>query len=107
MDYSKLNGLVPAVIQDADSHEVLMVGFMNEEALARTRQSGFATFFSRTRNTVWMKGGCRSWYQDENGQTASMWPRTMWSYRRLLTRFVPADHHLRAVSPAAVPEPVA
>jgi phosphoribosyl-ATP pyrophosphohydrolase/phosphoribosyl-AMP cyclohydrolase len=56
MDYSKLNGLIPAVIQDADSNEVLMVGFMNEEALARTRESGFATFFSRTRNTLWMKG---------------------------------------------------
>jgi phosphoribosyl-ATP pyrophosphohydrolase/phosphoribosyl-AMP cyclohydrolase len=56
MDYSKLNGLIPAVIQDADSHEVLMVGFMNDEALARTRESGFATFFSRTRNKLWMKG---------------------------------------------------
>ena len=56
MDYSKLNGLIPAVIQDADSSEVLMVGFMNDEALARTRDSGFATFFSRTRNTLWMKG---------------------------------------------------
>jgi phosphoribosyl-AMP cyclohydrolase len=56
MDYSKLNGLIPAVIQDADTNEVLMVGFMNEDALARTRQSGFATFFSRTRNTLWMKG---------------------------------------------------
>ena len=56
MDYSKLNGLIPAVIQDADSGEVLMVGFMNDEALARTRASGFATFFSRTRNTLWMKG---------------------------------------------------
>ena len=56
MDYSKLNGLIPAVIQDADSNEVLMVGFMNDEALARTRESGFATFFSRTRNTLWMKG---------------------------------------------------
>jgi phosphoribosyl-ATP pyrophosphohydrolase/phosphoribosyl-AMP cyclohydrolase len=56
MDYTKLNGLIPAVIQDADSHEVLMVGFMNDEALARTRASGFATFFSRTRNTLWMKG---------------------------------------------------
>jgi phosphoribosyl-AMP cyclohydrolase len=56
MDYSKLNGLIPAVIQDADSGEVLMVGFMNDEALARTRQTGFATFFSRTRNTLWMKG---------------------------------------------------
>jgi len=56
MDYSKLNGLIPAVIQDAESSEVLMVGFMNEQALARTRESGFATFFSRTRNTMWMKG---------------------------------------------------
>ena len=56
MDYSKLNGLIPAVIQDADSSEVLMVGFMNEAALARTRETGFATFFSRTRNTLWMKG---------------------------------------------------
>ena len=56
MDYSKLNGLIPAVIQDAESSEVLMVGFMNEQALAQTRDSGFATFFSRTRNTMWMKG---------------------------------------------------
>jgi phosphoribosyl-AMP cyclohydrolase len=56
MDFSKLDGLIPAVIQDATSHEVLMVGFMNEEALNVTRQSGFATFFSRTRNTLWTKG---------------------------------------------------
>ena len=56
IDYSKLDGLIPAVIQDADSSEVLMVGFMNDEALARTRTSGYATFFSRTRNTLWMKG---------------------------------------------------
>ena len=56
MDYSKLNGLIPAVIQDAESSEVLMVGFMNEQALAQTRESGFATFFSRTRNRMWMKG---------------------------------------------------
>jgi phosphoribosyl-AMP cyclohydrolase len=56
MDYSKLNGLIPAVIQDAETSEVLMVGFMNDEALARTRNTGFATFFSRTRNKLWMKG---------------------------------------------------
>src|SRR5262245_47399663 len=56
MDYSKLNGLIPAVIQDADSAEVLMVGFMNEEALAATDRTGFATFFSRSRNKLWMKG---------------------------------------------------
>ena len=56
MDYTKLNGLIPAVIQDAESSEVLMVGFMNEQALAHTRDTGFATFFSRSRNKMWMKG---------------------------------------------------
>ena len=56
MDYSKLDGLIPAVIQDADSAEVLMVGFMNEAALAETRRTGYATFFSRTRGKLWMKG---------------------------------------------------
>jgi phosphoribosyl-ATP pyrophosphohydrolase/phosphoribosyl-AMP cyclohydrolase len=56
MDFSKLDGLIPAVIQDERSQEVLMVGFMNEEALALTRSTGFATFFSRTRNKLWMKG---------------------------------------------------
>ena len=56
MDYSKLDGLIPAVIQDAESSEVLMVGFMNEQALAETTRTGFATFFSRTRGTLWMKG---------------------------------------------------
>ena len=56
MDYSKLDGLIPAVIQDAATSEVLMVGFMNEAALAGTRRTGFATFFSRTRSTLWMKG---------------------------------------------------
>ena len=56
MDFSKLDGLIPAIVQDAASSEILMVGFMNEEALARTQESGFATFFSRTRSTLWMKG---------------------------------------------------
>lgn len=56
MDFSKLDGLIPAVIQDAESNEVLMVGFMNEEAFALTRSTGFATFYSRTRQKLWMKG---------------------------------------------------
>ena len=56
MDYTKLDGLVPAVIQDADSGEVLMVGFMNDAALEKTRQTGFATFYSRSRQTLWTKG---------------------------------------------------
>jgi phosphoribosyl-ATP pyrophosphohydrolase/phosphoribosyl-AMP cyclohydrolase len=56
MDYSKLDGLIPAVIQDDQSDEVLMVGFMNQEALDRTKATGFATFFSRTRGQLWTKG---------------------------------------------------
>jgi phosphoribosyl-AMP cyclohydrolase len=56
MDFSKLDGLIPAVIQDAASGEVLMVGFMNDEAWRLTKATGFATFFSRSRNQLWMKG---------------------------------------------------
>ena len=56
MDFEKFHGLVPAVVQDDASNEVLMVGFMNTEALEITRRTGFATFFSRTRNTLWTKG---------------------------------------------------
>ena len=56
MDFTKLDGLVPAVVQDDETDEVLMVGFMNEEALARTRETGSVTFFSRTRQSLWTKG---------------------------------------------------
>ena len=56
MDFTKLDGLIPAVVQDDTSGEVLMVGFMNEDALDRTRTSGYATFFSRTRRALWTKG---------------------------------------------------
>ena len=56
MDFSKLGGLIPAVVQDAASRDVLMVGFMNADAYARTRDTGYATFFSRSRNTLWTKG---------------------------------------------------
>jgi phosphoribosyl-AMP cyclohydrolase len=56
MDYAKLDGLIPAVVQDLESGEVLMVGFMNQEALAKTVDTGYATFFSRTRQKLWTKG---------------------------------------------------
>ena len=56
MDFTKLDGLVPAVVQDDESGEILMVGFMNENALAKTRETGFATFFSRSRQQLWTKG---------------------------------------------------
>jgi phosphoribosyl-ATP pyrophosphohydrolase/phosphoribosyl-AMP cyclohydrolase len=56
VDFDKLNGLIPAVVQDDATNEVLMVGFMNADALARTRETGFVTFFSRSRNELWTKG---------------------------------------------------
>lgn len=56
LDFTKLDGLLPAVIQDVDTGRVLMVGFMNEEAFRKTVETGFATFYSRSRNKLWMKG---------------------------------------------------
>jgi phosphoribosyl-AMP cyclohydrolase len=56
LDFTKLDGLVPAVVQDHESGEVLMVGFMNAEAWELTRRTGYVTFYSRTRNTLWTKG---------------------------------------------------
>jgi phosphoribosyl-AMP cyclohydrolase len=55
-DFEKLTGLLPAVVQDASSREVLMVGFMNREAMDLTLREGYVTFFSRTRNRLWTKG---------------------------------------------------
>jgi len=56
LDFTKLDGLIPAVIQDAGTGEVLMLGFMNEEAYAATQKSGEVTFYSRSRNKLWRKG---------------------------------------------------
>jgi phosphoribosyl-AMP cyclohydrolase len=56
LDFKKLDGLVAAVIQDYTSGRVLMVGFMNEEAFRKTVETGYATFFSRSRNKLWLKG---------------------------------------------------
>src|SRR5580700_12306663 len=55
-DFDKMGGLVPAVVQDSSDGEVLMVGFMNREAVERTLEKGYVTFFSRTRQQLWMKG---------------------------------------------------
>jgi phosphoribosyl-AMP cyclohydrolase len=54
--FEKYNGLVPAIVQDQATGEVLMLGFMNEEALAETQRTGQAVFFSRSRNRLWRKG---------------------------------------------------
>jgi phosphoribosyl-AMP cyclohydrolase len=56
LDFSKLDGLIPAVIQDYQTRRVLMVGFMNKEAFEATARTGFATFYSRSRNKLWVKG---------------------------------------------------
>jgi len=56
LDFTKSDGLVTAVIQDHQTGRVLMVGFMNEEAFRKTVESGFATFYSRSRKKLWLKG---------------------------------------------------
>jgi phosphoribosyl-AMP cyclohydrolase len=56
IDFDKLHGLAPAVIQDASTEELLMVGFMNREAWDATLRRGFVTFYSRSRQTLWTKG---------------------------------------------------
>jgi phosphoribosyl-AMP cyclohydrolase len=56
IDFGKMHGLVPAIVQDAATGEVLMLGFMNREAYERTLDGGHVTFFSRTRNQLWTKG---------------------------------------------------
>src|SRR5258708_35559023 len=56
LDFNKMNGLVTAVIQDYASKRVLMVGVMNEEAFRKTVETGYATFFSRSRSKLWLKG---------------------------------------------------
>lgn len=56
LDFNKMNGLIPAIIQDYKTNKVLMLGFMNNEAYQKTLDSGKITFFSRTKNKLWTKG---------------------------------------------------
>jgi phosphoribosyl-ATP pyrophosphohydrolase/phosphoribosyl-AMP cyclohydrolase len=56
LNFEKMGGLIPAIIQDADTAKVLMLGFMNEEAYKKTVETGLVTFFSRTKNRLWTKG---------------------------------------------------
>ena len=56
IDFEKMDGLVPAIIQDATTKNVLMLGFMNEEAYKKTIETGHVTFWSRSRQTLWTKG---------------------------------------------------
>lgn len=56
IDFEKMQGLVPAIVQDSRNGDVLMLGFMDREAWERTQSLGYVTFYSRTRNQLWMKG---------------------------------------------------
>jgi phosphoribosyl-ATP pyrophosphohydrolase/phosphoribosyl-AMP cyclohydrolase len=56
LDFEKMGGLIPAIVQDKDTNKVLMLGFMNEEAYNKTKETGKVTFYSRTKQRLWMKG---------------------------------------------------
>jgi len=56
LDWAKMDGLLPAIVQDAATLQLLMLGYMNREALAASLESGFATFFSRSKDRLWRKG---------------------------------------------------
>ena len=56
LDFSKNNGLIPVIIQDNQTQQVLMLGYMNEEALQKTQEENVVTFFSRSKNRLWTKG---------------------------------------------------
>ena len=56
IDFAKAGGMVAGIVQDAKTHEVLMLGFLNEESYRKTTETGFVTFWSRTRSKLWMKG---------------------------------------------------
>jgi phosphoribosyl-ATP pyrophosphohydrolase/phosphoribosyl-AMP cyclohydrolase len=56
LDWNKEKGLIPAIVQDSETHEILMLGYMNEESFKITQETGMVTFFSRTRQSLWKKG---------------------------------------------------
>lgn len=56
LDFKKLSGLIPAIIQEDKTGDILMLGYMNEESLNKTKRNGFVYFFSRSRDKLWMKG---------------------------------------------------
>ncbi len=63
LDFKKGDGLIPCITQDAQTNEVLMLGYMNQESLEETLRSGYATYWSRSRNELWKKGETSGHYQ--------------------------------------------
>ena len=72
IDFSKLDGLVPGIVQDAVTGQVLMVGFLNEESYRKTLDSGFVTFWSRTRRKLWMKPAATGFASRKRPRIATM-----------------------------------
>ncbi len=64
IDFKKGDGLIPVIIQDASTHEVLMLGYMNREAWEKTVETGRASFWSRSRKKIWVKGETSGHYQE-------------------------------------------
>jgi cation diffusion facilitator CzcD-associated flavoprotein CzcO len=72
--------------------------------VSQAAEDDYMRFLSEDlKRTVWTRGGCQSWYQDDKGGATSMWPRSMWSYRRLTRHFDPADHQLNGADTVATP----
>ena len=63
MDFNKLGGLVPCIVQEEGTGQVLMLAYMNEESLHQTLRTGLATYWSRSRNEIWIKGKTSGHYQ--------------------------------------------
>ena len=72
IDFDKNNGLVPAVVQDNETGKVLMLGYMNAEALEKTQKEGKVTFFSRSKNRLWQQGGNFWQFFDVEGNLAGL-----------------------------------
>ena len=64
IDFKKGDGLIPVIIQDASTHEVLMLGYMNQEAWEKTIKTGRASFWSRSRKKIWVKGETSKHFQE-------------------------------------------
>ena len=64
LDFAKGNGLIPAIVQDADSQEVLMLAYINEEALSKTLETGRMHYYSRSRDKLWLKGETSGHFQE-------------------------------------------
>ena len=63
VDFKKGNGLVPCIVQDIHTNQVLMLAYMNEESLKKTQETGLATYWSRSRQELWVKGEMSGHYQ--------------------------------------------